>query len=124
MRYRPLCEGNVGGAKGGDMFDEVPVESRIKIGPIAFLVVSALPIAIAIHLLVDHPANESEGLMNMILALIMMFLSLAIGVIGVIITVSKSSKQEPILFWLLSTSVVAIPGLYVGGTYLWFFLTH
>jgi hypothetical protein len=105
------------------MFNEVPASSRIKVGRITFIVLSALPIAMAVHLLLDHPANKSEGLESMILGFLMMFLSLILGVIGAAIVIRKALKRESVLFWLCSTIAVALPGLYVGGIYLWFSLT-
>lgn len=104
------------------MFDDVPDGSRIKIGRIAFLVLSALPLAIAIHLLSDDPVDKHERLVNMLFGFIMIVLSSLLAVIGTTIVIRKITKGETILFWLCSTIVVALPEIYIGIQYLfWMF---
>lgn len=107
------------------MFDELPNDgSKIKIGRIAFLTISAIPISIFVYSFVGRTAFHSDGTVGLIFAIVMMSLSLAIVPIGIIITIWKAVKQESILFWLCSTIAVALPALYLGGIYLWIFLTQ
>jgi hypothetical protein len=100
------------------MFETVSNSGNITIGRIAFLVLGAIPIAISIRVFTFPSSTKGERLEGMMLVFLTMVTSLLFGVFGTIVVVWKARRRESFLFYLLWTTIVALPGLYFGLMFL------
>lgn len=103
------------------IYGDLPDKGRIKVGRLAFLTVSAIPISIFIcsvtGLTLYTPSDPTVGL---IFAIIMLCLSVPLMAVGALIMIWKAVRRESILFWFCSTVAVALPTLYLVGLRLYY----
>lgn len=96
------------------MFDDnfgkpVTLESPIKIGRIAFCIVLVLPIWIFGYLLISPGHGDELKELGMLLAIVMLFFSFILSIVGTIAFVVVRRNGQPQLFWGVATSIAAVP---------------